>query len=298
MALSPAVLALLVATAPVETQTPPPPPVVEAPLPPAAAAPAAPVVQPAPNENDGAIVVTGRLPIKDDPLVAINETSFEAVQAVDDLIIAPVAHTYMDIVPQPLQQGLHNFLNNLDEPVVFVNFLLQLKPGKAVETLGRFVINSTIGIGGLMDVAKKKPFNLPRRSNGLADTLGYYGIGSGPYFFLPLIGSTTLRDGLGRIADLSLLPFAVGKPFTNPKVSLAKGALSSLDDRVEQDGEIKRVRTTGDPYKAMRDAYLARRKAEIDVLKGLRTSVSDPTPPVKKEHRKNATPQPIPAVAP
>lgn len=227
-------------------------------------------------------MVKGRLPIKDDPLVAINETSFEAVQAVDDLIIAPIAHSYMDIVPEPLQDGLHNVLNNLDEPIVFVNFLLQLKPGKAAETLGRFLINSTIGIGGLIDVAKRKPFNLPRRSNGLADTLGYYGVGSGPYFFLPLIGSTTLRDGLARFADLALLPFAVGKPFTNPTVSLAKATLSSLDDRVELDPEIRRVHASEDPYKAMRDAYLARRKAEIDVLKGLRTSVDDPSPPVKK----------------
>ena len=186
------------------------------------------------------------------------------------VVIAPIAQGYKAAVPNPIRDGIHNVINNLDEPIVFVNFLLQLKIGKAFETVGRFAINSTVGIAGLVDVAKKKPFNLPRRSNGLADTLGFYGVGPGPYLFLPVFGSTTIRDLLGRVVDMSLLPTAVGKPFTDPIVSASKGILSSIDDRVQNDDILTRVQQSGNPYAAMREYYLKKRQAEIDVLKGKR----------------------------
>ncbi|MFN5128943.1 MAG: MlaA family lipoprotein [Sphingomonadaceae bacterium] len=217
------------------------------------------------------IVVTARTgPPPGDPVEAVNEVSFVAVQAIDGAIIAPVAQGYKAAVPNPIRDGIHNVINNLDEPIVFVNFLLQLKIGKAFETVGRFAINSTVGVAGLVDVAKKKPFNLPRRSNGLADTLGFYGVGPGPYLFLPVVGSTTIRDLLGRFVDLSLLPTAVGKPFTDPIVSASKGILSSIDDRVRNDEILTRVQQSGNPYAAMREYYLKKRQAEIDVLKGKR----------------------------
>src|SRR3546814_2571466 len=91
--------------------------------------------------------------------------------------------------------------------------LLQFKIGKALETVGRFAINSTIGAAGVFDVAKKAPINLPYRSNGFANTLGFYGVEPGPYFFLPLVGPTTLRDMVGDGIDLLVLPVSVGKPF-------------------------------------------------------------------------------------
>ncbi|MEY3635422.1 MAG: hypothetical protein RLZZ61_1832 [Pseudomonadota bacterium] len=217
------------------------------------------------------IVVTARTgPPPGDPIEAVNEVSFVAVQAIDGAIIAPVAQGYETAVPNPLRDGIHNVINNLDEPIVFANFLLQLKIGKAFETVGRFAINSTIGVAGLLDVAKKKPFNLPRRSNGVADTLGFYGVGPGPYLFLPVVGSTTIRDLLGRVVDLSLLPAAVGNPFTNPIVSGSKGILSSIDDRVRNDAILTRIQQSGNPYAAMREYYLKKRQAEIDVLKGKR----------------------------
>lgn len=225
----------------------------------------------APVEADDAIVVTARRgPPPGDPVEAINEISFVAVQAVDQNVVAPVARGYKKGIPEPIRDGVHNVLNNLDEPIVFVNFLLQFKIGKAFETVGRFAINSTIGVAGLFDVARKKPFHLPRRSNGLADTLGYYGVGPGPYLFLPLIGSTSVRDLLGRVVDLSILPTALAKPFAQPLVTLTKGTLSSLDDRVENDEIITRVQQSDNPYAAMREYYLTKRQVEIDVLKGKR----------------------------
>src|SRR3546814_4173394 len=95
----------------------------------------------------------------------------------------------------------------------FLNFLLQFKIGKAAETLGRFVVNTTFGVGGLVDVAKTKPFNLPYRRNGFANTLGFYGVEPGPYFYLPLVGPTTLRDMAGNGIALLVLPTTVGAPF-------------------------------------------------------------------------------------
>ena len=221
--------------------------------------------------DQSTIIVTANLgPPPGDPAEVVNEVAFGAVQAVDEAVIAPVANGYKNALPEPIRDGIHNVLNNLDEPIVFVNFLLQLKIGKAVETVGRFAINSTVGVAGLFDVAKKKPFNLPRRSNGLADTLGYYGVGPGPYLFLPLVGSTTVRDLLGRVVDLSLVPTAVGRPFTNPLVSTTKGILSSVDERVRNDEILTRIQKSGNPYAAMREYYLKTRQAEIDVLRGKR----------------------------
>lgn len=231
-------------------------------------------VTPVAAEKATIIVTANQGPPKGDPIAVVNEVSFGAVQSVDKAIIAPIAYGYRDGLPAPIRDGLHNVLNNLDEPIVFVNFLLQFKIGKAAETVGRFAVNSTIGVAGLFDFAKKHPINLPRRSNGLADTLGYYGVGPGPYLYLPLIGSTTVRDVLGRVVDLSLLPAAVGKPFSNPIVSATKGALSSIDDRVENDVILTRVQESGNPYAAMREYYLKKRQAEIDVLKGKRADAN------------------------
>ena len=231
-------------------------------------------VTPVAAEKAIIVVTANQGPPKGDPIAVVNEVSFGAVQSVDKAIIAPIAYGYRDGLPVPIRDGMHNVLNNLDEPVVFLNFLLQLKIGKAAETVGRFAINSTIGVAGLFDVAKKSPINLPRRSNGLADTLGYYGVGPGPYLFLPVFGSTTVRDLLGRVVDLSLLPATVGKPFTNPIVSGTKGVLSSIDDRVENDVILTRIQESGNPYAAMREYYLMKRRAEIDVLKGKRSDAN------------------------
>ncbi len=259
-----------------------------APATPASTTPASATPATTPPATDaGEIIVTGqdqRAP--GDPLGNVNIESFKVVQSVDKAIIGPVAVAYKEDLPSPIRKGVHNFINNLDEPVVFLNFLLQLKIGKAFETAGRFAINSTIGVGGLMDVAKKRPFNLPRRVNGFAYTLGYYGVKPGAYLFLPLIGSTTVRDLLGRTLDLAVVPAAFGKPFTSPAFAPVQGTLSSIDDRAEFDDDLQKLRDqNANPYAAVREYYLTRRQAEIDVLRGLRTSVDDPTPPARKHHR-------------
>jgi phospholipid-binding lipoprotein MlaA len=177
-----------------------------------------------------------------------------------------------------VRKVLRNFFHNLREPIAAVNFLLQLKIGKAVETVGRFGINSTIGIAGFIDVAKKKPFNLPRRPNGFANTLGFYGVKPGAYFYLPLIGSTTVRDLVGGGIDTIFLAGVLPAPIDRPVFAIPAGALSALDHRIENDQEIRALNEDSDnPYRATREQYLTRRQATIDALRG-RTA-----PPVVSE---------------
>lgn len=227
-------------------------------------------------EPDTIVVTAKPPPPPGDPLQDINVVSFDAVQAVDKALIGPVAKGYRIVVPEQPRKGLHNFLNNLSEPIVFVNFLLQLNPAKALETVARFGINSTLGVAGLFDMAKRKPFHLPRRSNGLGDTLGFYGVGPGPYLFLPLIGSTTVRDMLGRTSDLLLLPATVGAPFNRPDYQLASGILSALDERSQFDEELKKIRKSENPYAAMRAYYLKRRACEIATLRAIKKRRGQP----------------------
>ena len=232
---------------------------------------------PAPDQTDGQrdIVVTARTHTPGDPLQSVNAQSFAVTQTVDKAVIGPAALAYQSHVPEPVRSGVHNFLNNLHEPDVSLNYLLQLKPGKAMETIGRFAINLTIGAAGLFDVAKRRPFRLPRRPNGFGDTLGYYGVKSGPFFFLPVIGPATLRDLAGGAMDRLLLPLTVGKPFNQPAYTLPTGILSGLDRRAEFDGALRTIREgTSDPYTARRDLYLRRRQAEIDHLHERRAKAS------------------------
>ena len=220
----------------------------------------------APNE----IVVTARGDAPPgDPLQAVNIESYRAVQAIDQALVGPIAMGYQGIVPEPVRDGVGNALRNLSEPVNFLNYLLQFKIGKAAETLGRFAINSIFGVGGLFDVAKKKPFNLPYRRNGFANTLGFYGVEPGPFFYLPLFGATTLRDMAGNGLDMLVLPTAIGKPFNRTTYTVPTTVVRALNDRIERDAEIERLQQQSlDPYVETRTLYLQMRQREIDALRG------------------------------
>lgn len=234
-------------------------------LPPTPIAPA--LGNPPAPPAEGEIIVRARAKSPPgDPLQDVNVKSFAITQAIDEAVIRPVALTYQKILPDPIRSGIRNFINNLREPVTFLNFMLQLKPGKAIETVGRFGINSTIGAAGLFDIAKRKPFKLPRRPNGFSNTLGYYGVKSGAFLFLPIIGPTTVRDLLGDNLDRLVLPVAVGKPFNKWYVGIPIGIFSSLDQRAEYDETLQAIKESSDPYVQRREEYLRRRQAAIDAL--------------------------------
>ncbi len=219
--------------------------------------------------DGGDIVVTARpRHVPGDPLQSVNAKAFAVTQVADDAVVAPASRVYVHAVPTPVRDGLRNFLNNLHEPVASIAFLLQMKPGKSAETLGRFAINTTVGAAGLFDIAKRKPFHLPRRRNGFANTLGYYGVKPGPFLFLPLIGPTTVRDLFGGAVDGFVLPTAVGPPFGSPAFTVPTGVIRGLDRRAVLNGQLETQRTeSSDPYAARRANYLKRRQAEIDALR-------------------------------
>jgi len=228
-----------------------------------------PAGMPPPGEDaQSPIIVSARRPATPgDPYEAVNARSFAITQSIDKAMIGPAAMTYKRSIPLPVRDGLRNFFRNLNEPVVFLNFLLQMKPGKAAETFGRFTINSTAGAAGLFDVAKRCPINLPRRPNGFADTMGYYGVKPGAFLFLPLIGPTTTRDLVGGTLDRLVLPLSVGWPFNQLAYSAPAGVIMGLDHRVQFDGQLEAFRTSSaDPYLARRDFYLRQRAAEIEGL--------------------------------
>lgn len=216
----------------------------------------------------GEIVVEGQVgPPKSDPMEAVNEDSYRAVQAVDGALIEPLSHVYRDGLPGPVRDGLGNVVRNLGEPSNALNFLLQGKFGKAFETLGRLAINTTVGVGGLFDVAGKRA-DLPYRRNGFGNTLGFYGVGPGPYLYIPVSGATTVRDLGGRILDQLLLPAVVGEPFNRTEYAISYFVINGLDQRLEFDEEIASIRNSNDPYRLRRETYLAQRRRDIAELKG------------------------------
>lgn len=293
--------------APADDQAPPTPAQKEEQLQSAApdtaeAAPAAAAAAATPPEDEemNEIIVTARPRFAPgDPLLALNAQSYAVIQSVDRAFVGPAAMTYKDKVPRPVRSGFRNFMNNLQEPVVFVNYLLQLKVGKAAETVGRFAVNTTLGIGGLFDTAKKHPFNLPHRNNGFAYTLGFYGVKPGPFLFLPLIGPTTLRDVFGRLVDLSVLPFAFGKPFNDPLYAIPTTVIRLLDERAESDEDLRAIaEESGDPYTATKENYLRQRQAEIDALRGRSTAPENGAAPVLISPLRDMTPENLRPMAP
>jgi phospholipid-binding lipoprotein MlaA len=258
------------AVAPAMPAAPPPEPVTavawtlqEAP------APADPPAEAPSEEDSGEIVVEGEYgPPAGDPAEKLNAESYRITQAVDDAVIEPVAYAYRDGLPEPIRDGLGNVVKNLGEPSNALNFLLQGKVGKAFGSLGRLAINSTLGLGGLIDVAGKPGIGIPYRRNGFANTMGYYGVGPGAYLYLPVTGATTVRDLVGSTLDQALLPFAIGKPFNQPEYAVTYFVVNGLDHRLELDAELSEIAASDDPYAMRRDTYLAKREREIAALKG------------------------------
>lgn len=135
-----------------------------------------------------------------DPLETINRGTFWFNDKLYFYLLKPVARGYRWIMPEPLMLGIGNFFSNLASPVRIINAGLQGKFADAGNELTRFAVNTTIGIGGLFDTAKDH-FNLTKKEEDTGQTLGYYGIGPGPYLVLPLFGPSSFRDGFGLLAD-------------------------------------------------------------------------------------------------
>jgi len=214
---------------------------------------------------------------KGDSLEGFNRVMFSIHQFLDRIFLRPVSMAYKKIVPKVVRTGIRHVFSNVGEPLVFANDLLQLKPKRAIRTLARFGVNSTIGIGGLLDVAKTSDFNLPHHDNSFGNTLGRYGVGPGPYIFLPLVGPNTLRDFGAGVGEGSVLPLTVGTPFDRAEYQAAQAGLTGIDLRAESDAELKALLGAAvDPYATLRSAFLQDRAATIAELRHGTKQTSSP----------------------
>jgi phospholipid-binding lipoprotein MlaA len=139
-----------------------------------------------------------------DPYEHTNRAVFDFDQKLDKYVISPSASAYVAVVPKPARTGVHNFLQNLDLPVTFVNDVLQGEVHRAGDTLGRFTINSTLGVAGLFDPASD--FNIPYHKEDFGQTLATWGVGEGPYLVLPFFGPDPPRDAAGQVVDIFFDP--------------------------------------------------------------------------------------------
>ena len=134
-----------------------------------------------------------------DPLEPYNRAVTTFNERVDDAVLKPVATLYRDVAPQPVRTGVHNFFGNLGDAWSFVNSLLQLRGREAYESLVRFNVNTVFGLGGVLDIASD--MGLPRHKQDFGLTLGRWGVPTGPYLVLPLLGPSTVRDTAALPAD-------------------------------------------------------------------------------------------------
>lgn len=191
-----------------------------------------------------------------DPFEDWNRAMFSFNEKADRYVLKPVAEGYDTVTPKPVQTGIRNFFNNLGEPITMVNALLQGKPGKAARSLTRFVFNSTIGVYGLIDVAGG--MGIERDNEDFSQTLAIWGVGSGPYLVLPLLGPSDVRGLTGRVADRPLNPVQWQDEVGATELFVMRG--------VQTRASLLGVEppSAGDPYVLMRSAYQQRRDYEIN----------------------------------
>jgi phospholipid-binding lipoprotein MlaA len=197
-----------------------------------------------------------------DPLEPINRIIFGLNEGVDFLILRPVNTIYRTIVPTPVRKGVANVVYNLASPVIFANDVLQGEGKRAGKTASRFIINSTIGVGGFVDVAAKQ--GLARHSEDFGQTLAVWGVGSGPYVVLPLIGPSTVRDTVAMAVDGTIDPMTWALMHEKTAVRLIPTGTQIIVYHDEYYDEAQNLRrSSADFYASVRDIYAQRRQSEI-----------------------------------
>lgn len=199
---------------------------------------------------------------QNDPFEPTNREIFAFSIAVDKAVAAPAARAYRDVVPEPARQGVRNALTNLNSPVVFVNDVLQGEGEKAANTFGRFMINSTVGLAGLIDVATD--MGIPGHTNDFGITLGKGGVHEGSYLVVPLIGPKPPRDLLGEGVDTAFDPLTYTTWNNSTLYMMIRGGLSVIDKREATLDTVESIeRTSIDFYATTRSLYRQNRNAQI-----------------------------------
>lgn len=205
-----------------------------------------------------------------DPLESMNRAVFAFNEKLDEVVLEPVARGYRTFVPDPVEMIIGNFFSNLGDVVIVANSLLQLKFLDAMASTSRILINTTFGLLGAVDLASHisqvSDIDISKRNEDFGQTLGYYGIGSGPYLVLPLLGPSTVRDAVGIGVDSTIFHPAraiytdfdlltVRFPVTTVELIDRRAQMLDLDKTLEE--------AALDKYEFVRDAYLQRRESLI-----------------------------------
>ena len=215
-----------------------------------------------------------------DPFEKMNRSTFERNMRFNHSVIYPAAKVYHNIVPEPVRNSIENFVTNLNEPFVFANDVLQLRPEAAVTTVGRFAVNSTVGVGGLFDVATKQ--KLPQQSGDFGQTLYVWGMRNSPYLVLPVIGPTNVRDLIGMTVEVataiplfaSAIPaVAASAPAGSslPHIATAAnnismaGSVATPFTKLDQADQMAELEDSSiDFYSMLRSVVNQKRQAELD----------------------------------
>ena len=213
----------------------------------------------------GILMVTGcATQANRDPLEGINRGVYKFNDVTDKVVFKPVATVYKAITPSPIRKGVNNFFNNIGSVISTVNNLLQFKFSDAFTEAGRFVINSTFGIAGLIDVAGMD--KIPVHKEDFGQTLGKWGAGNGAYLVLPFLGPSSVRDTAGLVVDIYAFdPITYVHREGEVAAHHVLRGVQFLDKRTELlDAKDIVDDASLDPYAFMRDAYLQRRNTQIN----------------------------------
>lgn len=219
-----------------------------------------------------------------DPLEGLNRASFRLGMGLDRAFLGPIAHGYMAVTPRVVRDRVSSAIYNLGEPNTVMNQVLQGKPRRAVRSSTRFVVNSTIGVLGLFDVAAK--MGLPPRGADFGQTFGRWGAGPGAYIYVPLMGPLNVRDGVGRALDIVTDPVSMVAGGFDTDFGKARTVVTVVDLRAVTDSGYRALKDAADPYVTTRSAYMQYRDAivrdatgETETLPDFDAPSNEPTTP-------------------
>ena len=200
-----------------------------------------------------------------DPLEKMNRGIFWVNEVGDKYLVAPAARVWRWVTPKFFRTAVVNVNRLILMPAIFANDILQLKPDKAGEDFCRVVINASFGLAGLIDVATM--VDIPQNDEDFGQTLGYWGVPTGPYLMLPLFGPATIRDGVGRLADSGATFYFTLLPLWGTVIIRGVDLLNLRSQYLEEVDQSRR--DAFDYYVFMRDAYLQNRRAKVDRARGI-----------------------------
>jgi phospholipid-binding lipoprotein MlaA len=208
-----------------------------------------------------------------DPLESLNRASFKVGMGIDKAVLGPVAHGYMAVAPKPLRGHVSNVVYNLGEPNTAMNDVLQGKPKMAMRTTTRFIVNSTIGVLGLFDVASH--MHLPPHGADFGQTFGKWGASPGAYIYVPVMGPLNVRDAAGRALDIFTDPVSLFVGGFSTDFGKTRTGVTILDLRAVTDPAFDALKDAADPYVTTRSAYTQYRQALVREATGKAEELPD-----------------------